>query len=380
MVRLAALGAALGGVAASAPDCPASPTFTAGAIGKGLSQDCELSLPQYGAGDCPGPSCQSYQDYWSAEAVIKEHYPRCPKARWPAVWQPAQPVALRHGCTVEGWQQTRDGRLCPDPNRAPLPCPGLNISSADNVSIKMATCHQSGSAATGAWGGFDAVADYLGSAAVVDAVACADSPAVAGAVARFVCPVWTPAMSKQAAAYPQNLPTLSAIKRICGTPALKSDEEFVPTAKPSPPSFAAQKTVSLDGDWQLSSDAGHKLTGSVPGDLITDLENGRIVRDPLYELSWLNNNTEAAPPWTAHVWTYSTHFTAPPASTLVLDGIKMCARILINGKEALTATDQFLRYTIPLDEGEVKLEVVFDPKKDEGGRYMASSGGWDFVP
>ena len=26
------------------------------------------------------------------------------------------------------------------------------------------------------------------------------------------------------------------------------------------------------------------------------------------------------------------------------------------------------------------VKVVFDPKKDEGGRYMASSGGWDFVP
>jgi|EP01046_Picozoa_sp_COSAG06_P025213 beta-mannosidase len=145
-------------------------------------------------------------------------------------------------------------------------------------------------------------------------------------------------------------------------------------------SATAASTISLDGTWALSSDAGHRLKGVVPGDLITDLENARIVQDPLYELGWLNNNTNLAPPWTAHVWTYSTTFTAPPSSLLVFGGIKMCAQILVNGKPALFATDQFLRYTLPVPAGDVKLEVVFDPTKDVGGRYMASSGGWDFEP
>ena len=51
---------------------------------------------------------------------------------------------------------------------------------------------------------------------------------------------------------------------------------------------AAAHVLSLDGDWNLSSDAGHRLTGSVPGDLSTDLEErGRIVQDPLYELGFM---------------------------------------------------------------------------------------------
>ena len=154
---------------------------------------------------------------------------------------------------------------------------------------------------------------------------------------------------------------------VAGAPVL-GDQEVV-----------AERTLVLDGDWQLTSDAGHALTGVVPGDLITDLERAHLVQDPLYELGWLNNNTGLAPPWTAHVWTYSTQFSAPPSSLLVFDGIKMCARILVNGKQALFAADQFLRYTL-LVSGDVKLQVVFDPKEDVGGRYMASSGGWDFEP
>ena len=131
--------------------------------------------------------------------------------------------------------------------------------------------------------------------------------------------------------------------------------------------------LSLDGTWTLTSDAGHQLTGAIPGDLITDLENANIVQDPLYELGFLNNNTHTAPPWTAHIWTYSKKFEAPPSSLLVFDGIKMGARIIINGKTAATATNQFVRYTLPVS-GAVDLQVVFDPRIGTGGRYMASSG------
>lgn len=130
---------------------------------------------------------------------------------------------------------------------------------------------------------------------------------------------------------------------------------------------SAQQVTSLDGAWRLTSDAGHSLTGSVPGDLISDLEQGRIVQDPLYELGFISNNTKRSPPWAAHVWTYSTNFTAPPGSLLVFEGIKMCAKIVINGEQALFATDQFLRYQLPVS-GAIELEVVFDPNKDTGGR------------
>lgn len=196
--------------------CPTSPTFQVGVIGKGLSQDCELELPTYGSGACPGPACESYQGYWSAEGVIKEHFPDCPKASWPAAWLPAELVKLRHGCNVVGWQQTPDGLYCPDPTHVPLPCPGLNVSFKDNVAVSMATCHQSGSTAVGNWGGFDAVADYLGQQAVVNVAVCSDKPAITDAITRYVCPVWTAAMSQQASAYPTNLPTVSAINRTCG--------------------------------------------------------------------------------------------------------------------------------------------------------------------
>lgn len=145
-------------------------------------------------------------------------------------------------------------------------------------------------------------------------------------------------------------------------------------------SLAAPLLVPLDGDWQLSSDAGHRLSGAVPGDLVSDLELAHFVKDPLYELGFISNNTHVVPPWAAHVWTYSTRFTAPPSSLLVFEGIKMCAKVLINGSEVLEATDQFLRYTVPVGGGAVELQVVFDPSRDAGGRYMASSGGWDFMP
>ena len=48
------------------------------------------------------------------------------------------------------------------------------------------------------------------------------------------------------------------------------------------------------------------------------LKATRIVQDPLYELGWLNNNSGLAPPWTAHVWTYRTSFTAPLRTAIMI--------------------------------------------------------------
>jgi len=53
------------------------------------------------------------------------------------------------------------------------------------------------------------------SSAVVDPVACAGLPAVAAAIERWICPVWTPDMEAQAALYPANLPTIAAINITC---------------------------------------------------------------------------------------------------------------------------------------------------------------------
>ena len=77
---------------------------------------------------------------------------------------------------------------------------------------------------------------------------------------------------------------------------------------------SAVQTISLDGDWSLSSDAGHRLTGRVPGDLITDLEMARIVADPYYELGFLNNGC-------AGLWMKSKHgFSQQYANKLATSG------------------------------------------------------------
>lgn len=39
----------------------------------------------------------------------------------------------------------------------------------------------------------------------------------------------------------------------------------------------------------------YSISGKVPGDLITDLQNAGLIGDPLYELNWLN-----ASMWDAH--------------------------------------------------------------------------------
>jgi len=71
----------------------------------------------------------------------------------------------------------------------------------------------------------------------------------------------------------------------------------------------------------------------------------------------------------------------------VFDGVKMGARILINGQEIGTAADQFRRYTFPLSpsllragEGANTLSVIFDKQVDCGGRWMSCTGGWDWAP
>ena len=222
-----ALGLLLVAAVASAGPCPSQPTFTRGAIGPDMAgAACGLlMLPQYGAGACPGPTCEAYEGYWSVEAVMKEHYPNCTRGDWPDAWQPTTPVVkLSSRCTVAEWQRTSNGIYCPDPNKRPLPCPGLNITTVDGgKTITLATCQQSGTAsASGGWGGFDAVADYLMSAAVVDPFVCGRMPSVTGAIQTLVCPTFTAQMAAQAAAYPPNLPVLAAINRTCGRLSLRT--------------------------------------------------------------------------------------------------------------------------------------------------------------
>lgn len=134
----------------------------------------------------------------------------------------------------------------------------------------------------------------------------------------------------------------------------------------------------LDGKWLASTPGKHvAIPATVPGDLISDLHAADLVGNPLYELNWLNSTI-----WEDNVWTYSTTFKAMPNPVLVFDGVKMGAEVKVNGKTLGTMTDQFLRYTFPLEGLQETnfLEVSFDKQILCDGRWMACTGGWDWAP
>ena len=146
----------------------------------------------------------------------------------------------------------------------------------------------------------------------------------------------------------------------------------------------------LDGAW-LATEAslGLSIPSTVPGDVITDLQRAGVVGDPWFELNWLDNRTLWSPNSTA--WLFSTaNVTLPPpgapqgsALLLVFEGIKMGARVSINGVPLGNATNQHVRYVFPVPSDAVspsgnRIDVAFDPTLQTKGRYMACSGGWDW--
>lgn len=145
--------------------------------------------------------------------------------------------------------------------------------------------------------------------------------------------------------------------------------------------IAGSEVQYLDGIWKLRS-SHIQIKGSVPGDLLTDLQTAGLIGDPLYEVNFQNSTL-----WDDRVWVYSTVFDVPASQTLVgvrlvFDGIKMGARVKFNGRAIGQAVDQFLRYDFllkPQRKGNI-VEVEFDPDMDADGRFMACSGGWDWAP
>ena len=124
---------------------------------------------------------------------------------------------------------------------------------------------------------------------------------------------------------------------------------MLPTLRDYP--IAAATVAYLDSNISWSATSGETvILASVPGDLVTDLQNAKIIADPLYELTFLANASWWAEP---RNWTYSTIFSLPAAAPgtsqlLVFDGIKMGARILVNGLLVGIATNQFVRLVFPL--------------------------------
>ena len=80
-----------------------------------------------------------------------------------------------------------------------------------------------------------------------------------------------------------------------------------------------------------------------------------LIPEPYFENNFLNSSL-----WNDNEWTYSKTFTMSEGALaamrtgamrklLVFDGIKMGARVVVNGELLGEATDQFLRYSWPLD-------------------------------
>jgi hypothetical protein len=147
----------------------------------------------------------------------------------------------------------------------------------------------------------------------------------------------------------------------------------------------------LDGDdWTVSSPGFNDIRGTVPGDLVTDLQVAGLARDPLYELNWI----EDAHLWANNAWTYKKSFTVSAADIaslatggdflIVFDGAKMSSNVNVNGVSVGDTTNQYLRYTFSIKDsvkvGDNLLSVTFDPLvQTTEGRWAACTGGWDWA-
>eukprot|EP01060_Flectonema_neradi_P011083 TRINITY_DN18146_c0_g1_i2.p1 TRINITY_DN18146_c0_g1~~TRINITY_DN18146_c0_g1_i2.p1 ORF type:complete len:922 (+),score=158.51 TRINITY_DN18146_c0_g1_i2:45-2768(+) len=146
--------------------------------------------------------------------------------------------------------------------------------------------------------------------------------------------------------------------------------------------MVGESITYLDGSWDLTANTGDKLTGIVPGDILTDLQNAGSIEDPLFENNFKNNSE-----WTNKTWTYTKTFTATQQDVdsgmlIVFEGIKMSASISLNGEHIGQALDQFLRYDYELKNikvGTNVISVTFDGGPLDG-RWMACTGGWDWAP
>ena len=155
--------------------------------------------------------------------------------------------------------------------------------------------------------------------------------------------------------------------------------------------------TSLNGAWDVSSpQQALYLTGTVPGDLLTDLQRAYVIANPLIE-----NNFKAGAIWNDYTWIYTKTFTLTDADVnrlaapttdllLVFDGIKLGAFIFVNGVQLDTALNQFMRYEFALGSlhrkspllksGDNNVTLVFDPSINVHGMFMDCTGGWDWAP
>ena len=121
----------------------------------------------------------------------------------------------------------------------------------------------------------------------------------------------------------------------------------------------------FDDSWTLSSDKV-SVAGTVPGDILTDLEAGGVIGDPLFE----TNFKDQAHLWANSTWDMSRSVPAQKVKegvtqALVFDGVKMLAFASLGEAFLGNMTDQFLRYIFPLDpsllSASTELRLTFPP-------------------
>lgn len=148
-------------------------------------------------------------------------------------------------------------------------------------------------------------------------------------------------------------------------------------------------------------DGSINVGGIVPGDLLTDLQRGGVIGDPLYENNFVAYDASGkvqTPVWDSSNFTYTTTFTLGPEVSLaiankgevllVLEGVKMAAEIFLNGVSLGVSQNQFLRFTTPVAKllAPTQLNVLavvfmqYADKANADARFMACSGGWDWAP
>ena len=126
----------------------------------------------------------------------------------------------------------------------------------------------------------------------------------------------------------------------------------------------------LDGsDWRLvnlaRNHSAEPLQATIPGDILTDLQRGGLVKDPYFNSTWRDPAFIDA--WNVGTWVYTKRFPSVAGLTkdgsaatllLVLDGVRMGAMVHLNGKFLGNVTDQFLRYTFVLQTSDLAATSV----------------------
>jgi hypothetical protein len=155
--------------------------------------------------------------------------------------------------------------------------------------------------------------------------------------------------------------------------------------------------LSLSGEgWVLrSGDGALEVSATVPGDVVTDLARAGVIADPLLDVNWRDQSGAWA---RAGGFRYERAFSVAPGSALetapsallVLDGVKMAADVFLNGVllSGAGVVDQHLRYEFEVgallarggaaNNLTIALPAPGSDARNDEGRFMACSGGWDW--